>query len=615
MRTRLIHSIALVGALLSCIYQASAADDPGALFVMRIDGSDVRRVADVVGYRDLSAARWSHDGKWLAFDAQGIFVESRRWFLVKADGSGLREMGAGSYADWSPDDKQLVFAVADQPVAKGLTVQNADGRGRMSLTDDGQAPRWSPSGNDIALLNAGSLEIMDLTEGQRRAIAAPKGIAAGYNWSPDGALVAAVVREGDDAGVWIIDVADPQKNKKRLAGKFDGNLAWSPDGKRLAVVRNGKVHLLAADGTGKASPIVDQEGISSMPAWSPDGEQLAFVSTRRTPARAPVARAARRVQFTEAKQHTRGNVVYGMDLTPDGRQVLSGGKKDLEIWDINKDEATRVSLKGEWVALAPDGRTVALSGPLIKITLADIETGKVLRDLSVGTMCTNVRFSPSGKQLVTGTIERQAYVYEVASGKRTATFDKHNAPITRVAYLPSGDEVASNGQDKVLRIWNPNNAQERLAIPHPEVAWGLAVSPDGRSIATGTGGATEGNPIMHRIAPVQDYVVRLWDAANGNLIRELKAHTDIVYSLAFSPDGRTLASGGWDGAIYLWDVATGLQLGATRGQGSIHALLFTPDGNKLIAAGGENRTLGRPIRRYPGEQLRVYQIVEETAAP
>ena len=349
-----------------------------------------------------------------------------------------------------------------------------------------------------------------------------------------------------------------------------------------------------------------------MPAWSADGRWIAFASSRETPAAAPIAALTRRtLRLDEVKHHNRGNVVYGLDLSLDGREVLLGGKTNLEIWNIDTDESRRVELHGEWVSLSPDGNTVAQCGPLVKIALGNLETGAPIRDLHTGSMCTNVEFSSDGKRVVCGTVDKECMVWNVASGKRICTFDKHHAPITRVAFLPGGEEAVSNGQDKTLRIWNAETAAERLALAHPEVVWGLAVSPDGQQIATGTGGPTEGAPILQRVHQGKENVIRLWDAIGGELVRELHGHTGVVYSIAFSPDGRTLISGGWDGTILVWDVATGTQLTSVQGQGAVYAVAITPTGAELVVGGGENRAADANIRRFPNEQVRLYRIVEE----
>ncbi len=615
MSIRPILLVALLGALVEGGARTSlCAGEPSAVFVMKVDGSELRRVAEVDGYPNLGAPRWSHDGTRLTFDAARGDSIAHRWFLINADGSGLRAMGPGAHADWSPDDKQLVFGVGEKaPLTKGIWVQNGDGRGRLSLAEGGHAPRWSPQGGALAFIGDKSLEILDMIDGGRQKLKVPSGVAAGFDWSPDGKQLAFVTTGSDKNELWIVDVSENERKKKLLTGDIDGYLAWSPDGKRLAIAHARQIHLINVDGSGAPQPIPGQKGNNRMPAWSGDGQRIAFASTRQTPALRPVARAKRALRLEEVKRHTRGNIVYGLALSLDGRRVLLGGKQDLEIWNMDNDETSRLEFRGEWVALSPDGHSVALCGPLVKIALGNIETGKPVRDLPTGSMCTNVEFSPDGKRVVCGTIDKQALVWDVASGKRICVFEKHDAPITRVAFLPGGQEVASNGQDKVLRIWNAETARERLAIPHPEVVWGLAVSPDGQLIATGTGGHTEGNPIMQRVTEGKEYDIRLWDAATGELVRDMKGHTNVVYAIVFSPDGRTLLSGGWDGTIRLWDVATGDQLASVQGQGSVFVLAVTPDGGQLVVGGGENRLANANIRRYPGEQVRLYRIVEEEA--
>lgn len=596
----------------TALQRSLPAEEPTAIFLMNIDGSHVRRVADVDDYPVLGFPRWSHDGKLLAFDGVAGDPNARRWYIVHADGSRLRVMGLGGQADWSADDKQLLFTIADKALLpRGIWVQNFDGRGRVALTTSGQQPRWSPLDAAVTFLDEGALHVLDPVDSSRRKLPLPAGNAIGFDWSPDGKQLAVVMKAAKESELWIVDAANSEKHKKLVAGNLDASIAWSPDGKQLAISLAGKIQLVSATEPAMPELIAGQEGTNRMPAWSPDGQSIAFVSTRTQPARGTVAQANRRVQLEEEKRHTRGNIVYGLDLSHDGNRVLLGGKQDLEIWDFDKDETQRFDFRGEWVSLSPDGQTVALCGPLIKVALGDLKSGKPIRDLHIGSMCTNVDFSSDGKRLVCGTIDKQAIAFDVASGKRLSVFERHHAPITRVAFLPGSDEAASNGQDKSLRIWNVQTGQERLAIAHPDVPWGLAVSPDGQLIATGTGGPTEGNPIIQRILDGDEHVIRLWDAASGELVRELSGHTGIVYTLAFSPDGRTLASGGWDGLISLWDVATGRQLAAVQGQGSAYGVAITPDGSKLVVGGGENRSAGAQVRRYPAEQVRVFKIVEE----
>ncbi len=103
----------------------------------------------------------------------------------------------------------------------------------------------------------------------------------------------------------------------------------------------------------------------------------------------------------------------------------------------------------------------------------------------------------------------------------------------------------------------------------------LAFSPDGKTLASGGAGTT----------------VRLWDAATGKSTGNLEGHTDKICAVAFSPDGKTLASGSDDKTVRLWDLGTGKMTAVLQGHTArIWALAFSPDG-KTVASGGSDGTV------------------------
>lgn len=276
----------LMIALLAGLHALGAGPAPAAaIFVMKVDGTEVRKVVHVEGYGGHGSPRFSHDDKRLVFDAGPGGTQTYRIFVVNFDGTGLQELGANAMPDLSPDDKQVAYHNYGENTQAGVYVQNLDGQGRVFLTEGG-SPRWSPDGSQIAFTDWRTVQILDLAEGEQRVLVDERfeEYQIGFDWSPDGKRLAFVGKRNNNHELWIADTSPLSKQASvRLTRDISSHVAWSPDGKRLAFTEDGIIYTIEADGTQGPERIPGQKDRSGDVAWSHDGKWLAFASDRQAP--------------------------------------------------------------------------------------------------------------------------------------------------------------------------------------------------------------------------------------------------------------------------------------------------------------------------------------------
>jgi WD40 repeat protein len=275
-------------------------------------------------------------------------------------------------------------------------------------------------------------------------------------------------------------------------------------------------------------------------------------------------------------------------ISPDGTQLAVGESHgSIFIYDPGMGQR-RAVLKGHdkevrAVAFRPDGGLLASAGWDETICLWDTRTWKKTRTITAADIVETLAFSPDGRTLASGGWDNAVTLWEVESGRRRATLVGHRGTIDTLVFRPDGETLASTSWDDDVRLWDVESGACRAVLKgHWNLVQGAAFSPDGRWLYTAA----------------KD--IKVWDVATGEEVRTIEDDTPKhIYSLALSPDGRTLATGKFKGDVTLWDIATGTR--RTKFEENTHianSLLFTPDGSNLIGA-------------WAVEGVKVWDLAEE----
>ena len=289
--------------------------------------------------------------------------------------------------------------------------------------------------------------------------------------------------------------------------------------------------------------------------------------------------------------------------------VQSGLAQDYHRWGLPKGAKARLG-KG-WItdmAFSPDGNQLAVACS-IGIWLYNVHTGDEEAFLKGHTeLVTSVAYSPDGSTLTSGSDDWTIRLWNVENRKHIKTLEGHTGPVNSVAYSPNGKTLAS-GSDDGIRLWNVENWQYKQILKKEAAGIiSVAYSSDGKIL---TGGSTDSKIYSWNVESGE----QIWAITGYKRCGRSEKFPLIVKSLAYSADGKTLAS--WcGGEMRLWNVVSSeLRLIFEQFERSVYALAFSPDSNTIVTGSHDgtihlwDKTNGEHKRTLLGHSDMVTAVV------
>ena len=508
--------------------------------------------------------------------------------------TGERKLSlGGDNMFFSPDGSTLV-TISGNDICLSDTLT---GQYKQTFTGHNSGVRsilFSPDGSLLASGNKdGTVSLWHIRTGERTDIQ-HRHTNSPFSLSPDGTVIASGNRDRNGTvSLWNIRTGEQQQtlsgheywvncvsfspNGKILAsGGGDGTIyLWDlPTGQRKSVFTGYTVGYQRAHQYTKA--------ITRL-AFNPDGTTLISACADTTVRLWNIETG----HYKDIRTGDSTAEIYSLSMSPDSTTIASGSNDGIiRIWDTRTGQR-KSALTGHAsivsaLSFSPDSATLASGAWDNTIRLWDPRTGKQHGILSGHTGSINsLSYSPDGETLASGDSKGDIRLWDVRTEQQKNILKGHTSDVKSLSFSPDGETLASGEENKKIHLWDVHTgAQKKTITDHTHYVSSVLFSADGKTLVSGS----------------WDKTIRLRDTHTGETKSTLL--WDVISSLSFSPDGQMLASGGVFSRqnsitpISLWDVKTGQEKKAFMGHTEwIYDVLFSADGKTLASASRDGTIL------------------------